>query len=449
MKQYENVKESGAEWLGKVPTHWPLKKLKHTVELNSNECADEGITFKVALENIESGTGKHIPTEVPGFEGIGNTFQADDVLFSKLRPYLAKVLHPKTSGIAVGEILVLTPNKELYDSRFLFYQLLSSAFISVVDSSTYGSKMPRASWSFIKELQLPVPPLSEQRIIANFLDRKTEKLEKLLTHKQDLLDLLQRKRQAFINEAVTEGLNSLAPRKSSGVEWLGELPAHWEVRRLKTVSQFITSGSRGWAEYYSDEGSIFLRIGNLSSSSIDLKLHNLQRVTPPSGSEGERTRVQPNDLLISITALLGAVGVVPQVIEEAYVNQHIALVRLNQDIVHPRWVAYFLSSPVGKHQFKTLTNGGTKEGLTLGDITSLVLPYPSYEEQCSIVDYIETRVRNIDKAASAILAQIETLKAYRQALISEVVTGKVDVRTSAAASSSAPKSMPQQLGLFE
>lgn len=212
----------------------------------------------------------------------------------------------------------------------------------------------------------------------------------------------------------------------AGLPWLKQVPAHWEVVRLKNVSRFITSGSRGWAEFYSETGPIFLRIGNLSIHTIDLRLDKIQRVQPPVGAEGERTKVVANDLLISITALLGAVGVVPASVEEAYVNQHTALIKLRLNQIHPRWAAYCLYSPVGKHQFGMLTNGGTKEGLTLGDVGALTILLPPLPEQQGIVAFLDGKTRQIARLLRHKRQLIKLLTEQKQALIHRAVTRGLD-----------------------
>jgi type I restriction enzyme S subunit len=459
MKQYKKVKESGVEWLGEIPTHWALQRLKQIAAINPHKSVtdvEELVTF-LPMEKVGEKGQIDCSIKRPAKDLLAGftSFEKDDVILAKITPCFenGKGAHLSKLETQIGfgstEFHVIRAS-EVIDPAFIYYITASSYFRNIGEAFMSGSGgQKRVPTSFVENYPIAFPPLPEQRAIAAYLYRKTAQLDTLLDHKRALLDLLQRKQQALINEAVTQGLDPLAPRKPSGVDWLGEVPTHWVVKRLKTVSQFITSGSRGWAEHYSEEGPIFLRIGNLSISSIELKLHNLQRVTPPAGAEGERTKVQPNDMLISITALLGAVGIVPQEVQEAYVNQHIALVRLNQELIHPKWAAYFFSSPVGKHQFRTLTNGGTKEGLTLGDIATLILPYPSYVEQGAIVAQIEAKTSKITNATTAIQTQIDTLKAYRQALISEVVTGKVDVRVAAEDAPSVTPPATQQLGLFE
>jgi type I restriction enzyme S subunit len=436
MDKYE-YQESGVDWLGSVPNHWPLRKLKHTVELNNSESEAEGITFKVALENIESGSGKHLGTDTPGFEGPGNVFHADDVLFSKLRPYLAKVLHAKSDGLAVGEILVLTPNKEVYDSRFLFFRLLSQAFINVVDSSTYGSKMPRASWGFIKELKLPTPPLPEQRAIAAYLDHKTAQLDTLLAQKETLLRLLHQKRQALINEAVTQGLDPAAPRKPSGVAWLGDVPAHWEVKRLKNICSVrqglqipielrYTEPFEGAFEYITIRS-----INNPNSPKEYIKSPSL------------RVICDYDDILMART---GATAEVVKGVKGAFHNNFF-LVDYDRAQVLKDYLYYYLTHSSVKEYLKVMAGTTTIPDLNHGEFYETVFPHPPIVEQQAIVDFIETKTGKINEATAAVYTQIKTLKAYRQSLISEVVTGKVDVRTEAQAlKGTVPTPSPKEKG---
>lgn len=199
------MKESGVEWLGAIPVQWNTYRLKYLVELNSNEVpADESSTvFKVALENIESFSGKFIKSQDHvDFQGIGNNFKKGDVLFNKLRPYLAKVFLAESEGISVGELLVLSPKSNIHP-RFLFYRLLSPSFIETVNSSTYGAKMPRASWNFISNLLIPIPSVTEQIEISNWLDSQLQRHEILTQKLQAQIDKLKEYRQSLISEAVT------------------------------------------------------------------------------------------------------------------------------------------------------------------------------------------------------------------------------------------------------
>jgi restriction endonuclease S subunit len=196
------MKNSRIEWLGDVPEHWEVKKLKYLVTINSNQEVLSETPFKVALENIESGTGKFIESNSENqFEGVGNFFKYGDVLFNKLRPYLAKVYLAKQSGYSVGELLVLKP-KPIISSEFLFYRLLSPAFIEIVNGSTYGAKMPRASWNFIGNLSIPVPNKNEQVEIVNFIEEFYSKSNSLIFQSTSQIEKLKEYRQSIISEAV-------------------------------------------------------------------------------------------------------------------------------------------------------------------------------------------------------------------------------------------------------
>ncbi len=197
------MKDSGIEWLGEVPEHWSIKKLKFLVALNSNEEIRTETSFKVALENIESGTGQYIESTTENqFEGVGNYFKKGDVLFNKLRPYLAKVYLAEKEGCSVGELLVFTP-KALLTSEYLFFRLLSSTFIEIVNGSTYGAKMPRASWNFIGNLPIPFPSMKEQQDIVEYIKEFHIKLNSLIGKSTEQIEKLKEYRQSIISEAVT------------------------------------------------------------------------------------------------------------------------------------------------------------------------------------------------------------------------------------------------------
>lgn len=193
------MKDSGVEWLGEVPDHWEVRRLKFCLRVLTEKA--ESQTNPVALENIEGWTGSLIETDTE-FQGDGVTFEPNDILFGKLRPYLAKVYLAQEAGEAVGDFHVMRPMREI-DPRFAQRQLLNSTFINIVDGSTYGSKMPRASWDFMANLPLLVPSSKEQTTIANFLDHEISKLDMLRSEAKKVIDLLKERRTALISAAVT------------------------------------------------------------------------------------------------------------------------------------------------------------------------------------------------------------------------------------------------------
>ncbi|MBU6400612.1 MAG: restriction endonuclease subunit S [Verrucomicrobia bacterium] len=214
---YPKYKPSGVEWLGDVPEKWDVKRLKFVADRSDVkvEADPETPIPYIGLEHLESWTGKILPLDfelVPS--GIANRFKKGSVLFGKLRPYLAKACTPDFTGLCSTELLVLEGPK--HDNRFLRYGLLTPGFISLVDSASYGVKMPRASWDFIGVCRIPIPSLPEQQAIADFLDARTARLDALLAKRRALIEKLQEKRTALISRTVTRGLNPNAKLKPSG-----------------------------------------------------------------------------------------------------------------------------------------------------------------------------------------------------------------------------------------
>jgi type I restriction enzyme, S subunit len=209
--RYPSYKDSGVEWLGEVPEHWELKRLKRNLRLLTEKT--DRRASPVALENIESWSGRFIQTET-SFEGEGIAFERGDILFGKLRPYLAKAYLAESAGEAIGDFHVMRPTKGI-DSRFSQYQILNREFIGIVDGSTFGAKMPRVSWDFLGNMVLTVPPVQEQKTIATFLDRETAKIDALIQamvgnvsigqtkDAKCMVALLQERRTALISAAVT------------------------------------------------------------------------------------------------------------------------------------------------------------------------------------------------------------------------------------------------------
>lgn len=192
------LKDSGVEWLGQIPTHWEVKKLKYIASLRNQKEGESD--FKIGLENIESKTGKFIPTNESVFDNDGIGFFEGDILFGKLRPYLAKVFLADKNGICVSEFLVLKSEGIL--NRFLKFLMLSGVFIEIVNSSTYGTKMPRANWEFIGNLKIPLPPLEEQKKIAEYLDTQIEKIDLAICKIKSQINLIKEYKTTLISEAV-------------------------------------------------------------------------------------------------------------------------------------------------------------------------------------------------------------------------------------------------------
>ncbi len=420
--RYPAYKPSGVEWLGEVPEHWEVLPLKRKARLLTEKTDNR--SNPVALENVESWTGKLLETETE-FQAEGITFEAGDILFGKLRPYLAKVYLASSSGQAVGDFHVIHSSPSLLP-RLLQYHLLNKEVIDLVNSSTYGAKMPRASWSFLGSIDLPVPPLHEQPLIATFLDRETAKIDALIAEQQRLIELLQEKRQAVISHAVTKGLNPDVPMKDSGVEWLGEVPEHWEVCRVKAVSVFTTSGPRGWSERVGDMGALFVQSGDLTNQ-MAVDFANCKRVQVGDDAEAARTKLLDGDLVVCITgAKTGNVAVCESVPEASYINQHLCLIRPDER-VRPAFLSTVLKSDCGVTYF-SLAQYGLKQGLSLEDVREAPVVVPQPDEQDCIIRLLRCVSSHYLSLETESQRAISLLQERRSALISAAVTGQIDVR---------------------
>ncbi len=422
--RYPKYKDSGVEWLGQVPEHWAVKRLKHNLRLLTEKT--DRRENPVALENIEGWTGRFIPTETE-FEGEGIAFDAGDILFGKLRPYLAKAFRAESSGEAVGDFHVMRPFAGI-DSRFAQYQILNREFIAIVDGSTFGSKMPRASWEFVGGMKVTTPPLPEQTRIAAFLDQETAKIDTLVAEQERLMALLKEKRQAVISHAVTKGLNPKAAMKSSGIEWLGDVPAHWETGPLKRFWN-VTDCKHVTAEFIED-GIPLASIREVQSWWIDLEKakctteHFYQLLI-----EGNR-QPMPGDLIFSRNATVGEVAQVSPDHPRFAMGQDVVLLRKFSPEYSSDFLQHVIRSPVIIHQLANLMIGSTFKRINMEEIRTFVIPFPPPNEQAKISAFLQTEIGKFDTLAAEAQRAIDLLQERRTALISAAATGQIDVRQS-------------------
>ena len=283
---------------------------------------------------------------------------------------------------------------------------------------------------------LPVPPRDEQISIVRFLDHAAQRIQRCIRAKEKLIALLEEQSQAVIHQAVTGQIDVRTGRpypayKDSCVEWVGRVPKHWIVCRLRNVISQVTTGSRGWSGYASDAGPLFVRVTNLSRGSLELRLDDVVRLSLPDTSETVRARVEEGDLLLSVTAYIGSIAVVPRGFEEAYVSQHVARCK-PQAGYSSRWLGYVLLSPVGATHGQMRLYGGTKDGLSLDDVRNYPVLLPPRSEQDALVEWIECELRSLQGAVAALKRQTSLLRELLTRVIDDVVTGKLDVREAVA-----------------
>ena len=298
------------------------------------------------------------------------------------------------SGLVGSTIAILRPNESVY-APYLG-MILQSKYQMIRDACT-GATIPHVSKPFLLRMNIPLPSIPEQKRIAATLD-KTNEIEQNAKNIE--------KMQAELIQSVF--LEMFLP--------IIENPESMEVVPLSELLLFLTSGSRGWAKYYSDKGSIFIRIQNVRNGK--LILDDVAYVNAPDSSESRRTRVQSGDVLLSITADLGRTAVVPPNLGDAHINQHLAILRPNRKRINPTFLAMYLESQGGSRQLFKSNKGGTKAGLNFADIRSIRIPLPSIEEQ----EKFEAFVCNARLIYDSVEKEVEAAKMLNQSSIQLLVT---------------------------
>ncbi|WP_405660047.1 restriction endonuclease subunit S [Streptomyces sp. NBC_00079] len=293
----------------------------------------------------------------------------------------------------------------------LLRHLGTSGFLATQAPNVRERSVDFRNWSTFARIPLVLPPADEQRAIAYYLDRETAHIDTLIEEQQRLIEMLRERRQAIIDVAFSV---------------LGE-----PCVQLRRYTRFLTSGSRGWADYYADEGERFVRIGNLPRASLDLR-GDVQFVDLPANvTEGSRTMLEAGDLLFSITAYLGSVAVVGGDWVGAYVSQHVALCRLESEHVDSKFIGWFMLTTTGQDQLKEGAAGGAKMQLALDDIRGLRVPLAPVNQQRSIAASLDEQTAKIDTLIEETERFIELSRERRSALITAAVTGQIDVREGA------------------
>ena len=442
---YPAHKPSGVEWLGEIPTHWEIKRLKYVAALNPKAsearrlASDAEVSF-VPMEAVGEYGGLDLSlTKEIADVGDGYTYFSDgDVVVAKITPCFengkGSLAGELVNGIAFGttELHVMRCRPEL-DKQFAFYLTLTDAFRKLGEAEMYGAGgQKRVPEGFITNLKHPIPPLPEQQAIAAFLDRETARIDALVAKKERLMDLLQEKRTALITHAVTRSLDLDVPLQDSGVEWLGEIPAHWEVKRLKHLVGKVGSGKtpKGGAERYVDDGVMLLRSQNVHFG--ELRLTDVAYIDADTDAEMAGSRVLEGDVLLNITgASLGRGCVARLRGKDANVNQHVCILRPDQQKDEPEFLAYSVESRSLQDQIFSNENGVSRDALNFEQIADLVFARPAKNEQQAIAAFLDRETAQLNGLIGKVQDAIERLRELRNALISAAVTGRIDVREEA------------------
>jgi type I restriction enzyme S subunit len=440
--RYPAYKPSGVEWLGEVPEHWEVIRLKNVLRCRitdgphtTPEFIEEGIPF-LSVDGIQDGELR--------FEGCRYISAEDHEEFSrKARPARDDILMGKAAStgkiarvktdlaFSIWSPLALIRVETRLSSPSYYEQFLKSISSQAqIDVLCTSNTQKNISMDDIPKLIVARPPLEEQLRIATFLDRETAKIDALIAEQQRLIELLQEKRQAVISHAVTKGLNPEAPMKDSGVEWLGEVPEHWIVTQLRHFTKSLPGFAFSSEGFIQDESKWKLLRGvNVGVSCIrwDDTLYWDRQVD----DRLDQYVLSPGDLVVGLDRPMIKEGLrVARIAQEdcpCMLLQRVAAVKDSKDLSND-YLFFLLSSPYFLAHFEPETTGVSVPHISTGQIDSFVVPIPPPKEQAEVVAFLSVELKAIQRLTEESSRSISLLQERRSALISAAVTGQIDVR---------------------
>jgi type I restriction enzyme, S subunit len=439
MKPYSKYKPSNIEWIGEIPEHWRKSKVKFIANVKGR------IGFKgyTVADLVNEGEGaltlgaKHISKSntlnlsVPEYISWEKYFESPEIMVEigdvivTQRGSLGKVvvISEDIGKATINPSMVILKNTKL-NSWFIFYYFNSDVILSMIDLVNTSTAIPMISQNQLENFTILAPPLLEQQAIVSYLDTKTTLIDELISKKEHKIELLKENRAAIINHAVTKGLDDTVKYKDSGIEWIGEIPEHWVFSKLRFVTLSVQTGSTPSTEkdeYFEGGDFNWYTPADFSTESILLE-SSKRKITKYAVDQGT-VRLFPKHsvLMVGIGATLGKIGITNSFCSS---NQQINSIQFNSKVI-PLFGAYYLFS--NNINIVGLANFATLPILNQSQTKEIPIIIPLIKEQEEIVVYLDQQTALIDKAVQLEEQKIATLKEYRQALISDVVTGKVSV----------------------
>ena len=410
-----------------VPENWRWVRLGAAYTISPKVIADDNaIAAFVPMEKISPGFEDFFTFEEQPWHKAkkGHTQFADgDVAFAKISPcfenHKSMTINGLPNGIGGGTTELIILRQPNINQKFTYWIINTEGFIKggcATYSGTVGQQ--RISMDYVRNYPVPLPPFPEQQRIVDRIESLFAKLDEAKEKAQAVVDGFEDRKAAILHKAFTGELTSdWRKREKIDID-------SWHFTSAKDLFSYITSGSRGWAQYYSDQGAVFIRMGNLDHGTIELDLSDIQYVKLPDKTEGQRSLIKQGDILISITADVGMIGFVREFPFEGYINQHVALVR-PVNVESGEFLAWYLVSDVGFDQLKHKQRGATKVGLGLDDIRSLILRMPTLKEQKEIVTQLNVllfKEKEANKIAEFVLGKIDAMK---KAILAKAFRGEL------------------------
>jgi len=446
------MKDSGIEWIGEIPEDWEVRRLKYLLQPGNRgikigpfgsslrlDDTDENGVFKVyGQENLIKNNflaGKRFIDETKYRELEGYTVFPGDILISMMGTIGKCNVVPKgiQQGIMDSHLTRIRVDEECIFNEYLELLIADSDYIKVqFDLQSKGSIMNGLNSGIIKELLVAKPSMDIQHSIVNFINNRCAEIDAVIAAKQRQNELLKEQRQSIIFEAVTKGLDSTVTYKDSGVEWIGEIPAGWEVRKLKYFLEetkgAIKAGPFGSQLTSADMSYSDIKVFNQRTVLDNDFIMGNEYISLEKHEELKGFDVVAGDVLITTRGTIGKIAIVPQDVSQGIIHPCLMRVKINRrKVIDKLLLRIFNDTNMILEQLKVLSNATTIEVVYTQNLSSITLALPDLEKQQQILDFIEAKLGELDRVVAANNAVIDKLKEYRQSLIYETVTGKIAV----------------------
>jgi type I restriction enzyme S subunit len=436
---YPAYKDSGVEWLGEIPDHWRVQRLKQLAGLNPESLPEDTDPAREIVYVDIGGVnnlGRIVEREQLTFGSAPSRARRivrdGDVIVSTVRTYLraiASISSPEPGMVVSTGFAVVRPD-DGFSTDYAAYALRGPYFVERVVANSKGASYPAINEGEMATYELAVPPECEQRAIAAFLDRETARIDTLVAKKERLIALLQEKRTALITRAVTKGLDAKVRMENSGVEWLGKIPAHWNLLRFKLLFRDIYRYPTYYDIEYVPDGVPEVRGEALVDGAITA-LPDQRYITAETNTRFARTILQEGDLVISVRGTMGKVGLVLREFVGANITANLLKLSPRKNVATGRYLSWLLRSDFFLKALDRQSPQTTIQTITMAQIATIVLPIPGLGDQNKIAAFLDRETARIDALVAKVGEAIERLKELRAALISAAVTGKIDVREQA------------------
>ena len=433
---YPEYKDSGVDFLGSIPAHWQVAILKYECKFSGGGTpAKDNLTYwggnipwvspkDMKFSSIYDSIDKITPIAVA--ESSTKIIQVNSLLM-----VVRSGILQRTIPVAINTVPV-TLNQDMKaiqfcskeNSKFFFYYVQGLESQLLQEWCKQGATVESIEHEFLANSRYPTPPDGEIKLINQFLDYETARIDRLIAKQLQIIELLKEKRQAVISHAVTKGLNPNAPMKDSGIEWLGQVPEHWGVKRLKHISPKIGVGLVINPSHYVQENGVYFLFGG-DIEEYGFKLENTRKMSDENSRKLPQSRLFENDL---VCVRVGYPGITAVVTNDLDGSNCASMMVIRRGDFNSNWLAYCLNSDLGKKQVEVVQYGAAQKQYNIADAVEFRFPVPPIVEQFEISKYLKEQRDKFNALISKSHSTVQLLQERRTALISAAVTGKIDLR---------------------